>query len=131
MKAIAFTRPLPINAPDSLVELDLPQPQPGPRDLLVRVQAVSVNPVDTKVRVRGIRARRRIRPENPASSVGMRRGSLSAKATPSARLLSETKSTTPVNWTAPAQTRNFRPSTNASSDASRKRSALPRRPLFP
>jgi len=50
MKAIAFTRPLPIDAPDSLVELDLPRPQPGPRDLLVNVLAVSVNPVDTKVR---------------------------------------------------------------------------------
>src|ERR1700749_3889505 len=50
MKSIAFTRPLPIEAPDSLVELDLPQPQCGPRDLLVNVRAVSVNPVDTKVR---------------------------------------------------------------------------------
>src|SRR6202050_4525787 len=50
MKAIAFTRPLPIEAPDSRVELDLPQPEFGPRDLLVNVQAVSVNPVDTKVR---------------------------------------------------------------------------------
>src|ERR1700761_2490043 len=50
MKAIAFTRPLPIEDQDSLVELDLPQPQCGPRDLLVNVRAVSVNPVDTKVR---------------------------------------------------------------------------------
>ena len=50
MKAIAFTRPLPIEAQDSLVELDLPQPEFGPRDLLVNVRAVSVNPVDTKVR---------------------------------------------------------------------------------
>jgi hypothetical protein len=50
MKAIAFTRPLPIEAPDSLVELDLPRPEPGPHDLLVNVRAVSVNPVDTKVR---------------------------------------------------------------------------------
>src|ERR1700728_1024242 len=50
MRAIAFTRPLPIEAPDSLVELDLPRPEPGPRDLLVNVRAVSVNPVDTKVR---------------------------------------------------------------------------------
>jgi zinc-binding alcohol dehydrogenase family protein len=50
MKAIAFTRPLPIEAQDSLVELDLPQPEIGPRDLLVSVKAVSVNPVDTKVR---------------------------------------------------------------------------------
>jgi len=50
MKAIAFTRPLPIEAPESLVELDLPRPEPGPRDLLVKVRAVSVNPVDTKIR---------------------------------------------------------------------------------
>jgi zinc-binding alcohol dehydrogenase family protein len=50
MKAIAFTRPLPIEAQDSLVELDLPQPEFGPGDLLVNVRAVSVNPVDTKVR---------------------------------------------------------------------------------
>src|ERR1700733_1924073 len=50
MKAIAFRRPLPIEAQDSLVELDLPRPEPGPRDLLVNVRAVSVNPVDTKVR---------------------------------------------------------------------------------
>ena len=50
MKAIAFIRPLPIEAEDSLVELDLPKPEFGPRDLLVNVRAVSVNPVDTKVR---------------------------------------------------------------------------------
>lgn len=50
MKAIAFTRPLAIEAQDSLVELELPQPEFGPRDLLVNVRAVSVNPVDTKVR---------------------------------------------------------------------------------
>jgi zinc-binding alcohol dehydrogenase family protein len=50
MRAIAFTRPLPIDAQDSLVELDLPRPEPGPRDLLVNVRAVSVNPVDTKIR---------------------------------------------------------------------------------
>jgi zinc-binding alcohol dehydrogenase family protein len=52
MRAIAFTRPLPIEAPDSLVELDLPRPQPGPRDLLVNVRAVSVNPMD---KIRGAR----------------------------------------------------------------------------
>ncbi|MGC2499643.1 MAG: zinc-binding alcohol dehydrogenase family protein, partial [Acidobacteriaceae bacterium] len=50
MKAIAFTRPLPIEDQDSLVELDLPRPEFGPHDLLVNVRAVSVNPVDTKVR---------------------------------------------------------------------------------
>jgi zinc-binding alcohol dehydrogenase family protein len=51
MKAIAYTKSgLPIEDPASLIELDLPLPIPGPRDLLVEVKAVSVNPVDTKVR---------------------------------------------------------------------------------
>ncbi|WP_157270016.1 zinc-binding alcohol dehydrogenase family protein [Azohydromonas aeria] len=51
MKAIAYTRHgLPIDDPQALVDLELPAPQPGPRDLLVEVRAVSVNPVDTKVR---------------------------------------------------------------------------------
>lgn len=51
MKAIAYTQHgLPASDPDSLVELELPRPAPGPRDLLVEVQAISVNPVDTKVR---------------------------------------------------------------------------------
>src|SRR5271170_7112147 len=50
MKAIAFTRPGPVEERDSLVELDLPMPELGQRDLLVNVRAVSVNPVDTKVR---------------------------------------------------------------------------------
>ncbi len=50
MKAVALTRYLPIDDPESLVDVDLPAPTPGDHDLLVRVEAVSVNPVDTKVR---------------------------------------------------------------------------------
>ena len=51
MKAVAYTQHgLPIDDPRSLVDIDLPVPEPGPRDLLVKVSAVSVNPVDTKVR---------------------------------------------------------------------------------
>jgi zinc-binding alcohol dehydrogenase family protein len=51
MKAIAFTQHgLPIEDPNSLLDMDLPRPAPGPRDLLVQVCAVSVNPVDTKIR---------------------------------------------------------------------------------
>lgn len=51
MKAIVYTQNgLPIDQPGALVDMDLPRPTPGPRDLLVAVQAVSVNPVDTKVR---------------------------------------------------------------------------------
>ena len=50
MKAIAFTHCLPATDPAALQDIELPQPHPGPHDLLVRVQAVSVNPIDTKVR---------------------------------------------------------------------------------
>ena len=51
MKAIAYTQHgLPITDPAALVDIDLPVPTPGPRDLRVQVRAVSVNPVDTKVR---------------------------------------------------------------------------------
>ncbi|MGG1946267.1 zinc-binding alcohol dehydrogenase family protein [Trinickia sp. NRRL B-1857] len=50
MKAVAYYRNLPIDDPESLVDVALPDPQPGPRDLLVEVRAVSVNPVDVKIR---------------------------------------------------------------------------------
>jgi zinc-binding alcohol dehydrogenase family protein len=50
MKAIGYRQNLPVDQPHALEDLDLPAPQPGPRDLLVRVKAVSVNPVDVKVR---------------------------------------------------------------------------------
>lgn len=51
MKAIAYTQHgLPATDAASLVEIDLPKPVPGARDLLVEVKAVSVNPVDTKIR---------------------------------------------------------------------------------
>lgn len=50
MKAIGYRRSLPITDPAALEDIELPTPVPQPRDLLVRVSAVSVNPVDTKVR---------------------------------------------------------------------------------
>lgn len=50
MKAVAFTKYLPVNEPQSFVDVDLPIPTPIGRDILVSVQAVAVNPVDTKVR---------------------------------------------------------------------------------
>jgi len=50
MKAVALTRYLPVEDPQSLLDVELDAPVPGERDLLVRVEAVSVNPVDTKLR---------------------------------------------------------------------------------
>eukprot|EP01136_Pigoraptor_vietnamica_P011859 Opistho-1_new@51187 len=50
MKAIGYFQNLPIDAPDSLIDLELPLPAPGPLDLLVEISAVAVNPVDAKVR---------------------------------------------------------------------------------
>ena len=50
MRAIALTRYLPIDDAQALFETELPTPVPGPRDLLVKVEAVAVNPVDTKLR---------------------------------------------------------------------------------
>ena len=50
MKAIAYYQSLPIQDPKALQDIELPEPVIGPRDLLVAVHAISVNPVDTKVR---------------------------------------------------------------------------------
>ncbi|TAM86831.1 MAG: zinc-binding alcohol dehydrogenase family protein [Candidimonas sp.] len=53
MKAIVYTQHgLPPEDPQSLFETQVPTPQPGPRDLLVKIRAIAVNPVDTKVRKR-------------------------------------------------------------------------------
>jgi len=51
MKGVGLTRYLPITDPESLQDVDLLRPEPKERDLLVRVEAISVNPVDTKIRV--------------------------------------------------------------------------------
>jgi NADPH2:quinone reductase len=51
MKAVGLKDYLPISDPNALLDITLPCPEPGDRDLLVRVEAVSVNPVDTKVRL--------------------------------------------------------------------------------
>ena len=52
MKAIVYTQHgLPIDDPQALIDTELPMPLAGPHDLLVEVRAVSVNPVDTKIRL--------------------------------------------------------------------------------
>ena len=52
MRAVGYRQSQPIAAETSLIDLDLPEPKAAGRDLLVEVKAVSVNPVDTKIRVR-------------------------------------------------------------------------------
>lgn len=50
MKAVGYTQAGSIDRADALLDLELPIPEPGAHDLRVKVAAVSVNPVDTKVR---------------------------------------------------------------------------------
>ncbi|MCC9020189.1 zinc-binding alcohol dehydrogenase family protein [Flavobacterium lipolyticum] len=50
MKAIGFKTSLPIAEEESFIAFETPKPVPGERDLLVKISAVSVNPVDFKIR---------------------------------------------------------------------------------
>lgn len=52
MKAVAYRTPGPIEREDALQDITLDKPEATGRDLLVKVHAVSVNPVDAKLRVR-------------------------------------------------------------------------------
>jgi zinc-binding alcohol dehydrogenase family protein len=52
MRAVGYTKSLPIEDPSSLIDVMLPRPIPGGHDLIVEVRAVSVNPVDVKRRAR-------------------------------------------------------------------------------
>jgi len=52
MKAVGYRKSLPIDAADALIDFETPRPVPNGRDILVAVKAISVNPVDTKVRKR-------------------------------------------------------------------------------
>ena len=50
MKAIGFKTSFPIENPESFIEFEAVKPIPGPHDLLVKIDAISVNPVDFKIR---------------------------------------------------------------------------------
>ncbi|QRE75959.1 zinc-binding alcohol dehydrogenase family protein [Methylobacterium aquaticum] len=52
MRAVGYQTSLSIEDEAALQDITLPRPEPTGRDLLVEVRAVSVNPVDTKVRRR-------------------------------------------------------------------------------
>ncbi|MBT8372312.1 MAG: zinc-binding alcohol dehydrogenase family protein [Deltaproteobacteria bacterium] len=51
MKAVAYETPGPIDRDDALEDITLETPKAESRDLLVKINAVSVNPVDTKLRL--------------------------------------------------------------------------------
>ena len=50
MKAVGLTRYLPITDTESLQDVELPMPKAMGHDLLVKVLAIAVNPIDTKIR---------------------------------------------------------------------------------
>lgn len=50
MKTVAIKKYLPIENPESFLDIDMVKPEPTGRDILVSVKAIAVNPVDTKVR---------------------------------------------------------------------------------
>lgn len=52
MKAVGFYKSLPINESESLLDVELPDPELRSNDLLVEVSAISVNPADAKRRIR-------------------------------------------------------------------------------
>lgn len=52
MKAVGYKEQGEITRPDALVDIEIEQPVARGRDILVEVKAISVNPVDTKVRKR-------------------------------------------------------------------------------
>jgi NADPH:quinone reductase len=52
MKAIGFFRSDPQTGGETLRDIEIPKPSPRGRDLLVKIEAVSVNPVDVKTRSR-------------------------------------------------------------------------------
>lgn len=52
MRAVGYKESLPAEEPNSLLDITVDDPVPGANDLLVKVKAIAVNPVDTKIRMR-------------------------------------------------------------------------------
>jgi len=52
MRAVGYQKSLPISHAQSLLDITQDKPKPTGHDLLVQISAISVNPVDTKVRMR-------------------------------------------------------------------------------
>ncbi len=80
MKAVGYYKSLPIEEPESLMDVELPDPQAAGSDLLVQVKAISVNPVDTKLR------RRITPPEGQVNILGYDAAGVVVKTGPEAHL---------------------------------------------
>ena len=80
MRAVGYFAPGPIAASDSLRDIELPRPSAAGRDLLIEVRAVSVNPVDYKVRASAPA------PEGAAKVIGWDAAGIVVEAGPQATL---------------------------------------------
>jgi NADPH2:quinone reductase len=56
MKAMVIAR---FGGPEMFEAREMPEPEPGPGEVLVRVQAAAINPIDTKLREDGTVGRSR------------------------------------------------------------------------
>ncbi len=50
MKAVGFKTSLPISSPNSFIDFEIEKPTPQGHELLVKINAIAVNPVDYKIR---------------------------------------------------------------------------------
>lgn len=113
MSAVGFHRHLPLTEQESLIDLELPRPEATGHDLLVEIKAVSVNPVDTKVRAHG-------KDEDAPKVIGYDAAESSLKSAmmpPSSK--SVMKSIMPVRFSALGQTVTSNSLMNGSSPKSR------------
>ena len=122
MRAIGSFDGLPVSDERCLVDVELPVPQLRPQDVLVRVQAVSVNPVDVKLRA-SLDGR-----DTPTVLGYDAAGVVEAiGASGDARSGSATRCSTPATSAGPVPTPSCRRSTSGSSPNGRERSASPTR----
>jgi hypothetical protein len=116
MKAIAYKTPGPIDREGALQDITLEKPIAADRDLLIKIHAVSINPVDTKQRKAGAYSDSM----PPVSSIRLgRRRRISNRATPFS---------TRARSTGPARTRSIISSMNASSVSRPPRRAMSKPP---
>ena len=124
MKAVGYRKSLPIDAADALIDFETAKPEPKGRNIRVAVKAISVNPVDYKVR------KRAAPPEGETKILGYDAAGIVDAAGPDVTLFKpgdEVFYAGSILARAPIQ--NFTWSTSASSAASRRRcrSRKPRR----